>query len=124
MVKVFPTGDVRVSVNGRIWTLNPLCVVPAPDENPPPASGKSLTHFLYSIYHTLLFYFSFQAEDDLPVPEDMDVQLKLLSLLENPAVIVAAAASGDVSTMRDFLSKHPKEVSPYIEGGSVLKLSS
>ena len=40
----------------------------------------------------------------------MDVQLKLLSILENPAVIVAAAANGEVSIMRDFLKKHPNEV--------------
>ena len=42
--------------------------------------------------------------------EDIGLHLKLLSLLENPAVIVAAAASGDVVTLRDFLQKHPKEV--------------
>lgn len=42
--------------------------------------------------------------------EDLGLHLKLLSLLENPAVIVAAAAAGDVVTLRDFLEKHPKEV--------------
>ena len=42
--------------------------------------------------------------------EDLGVHLKLLSLLENPAVIVAAAASGDVATLKDYLSKHPRDV--------------
>ena len=42
--------------------------------------------------------------------EDLGLHLKLLSLLENPAVIVAAAAAGDVVSLRDFLQKHPKEV--------------
>ena len=42
--------------------------------------------------------------------EDLGLHLKLLSLLENPAVIVAAAASGDADTLRDFLRKHPHEV--------------
>ena len=42
--------------------------------------------------------------------EDLGMQLKLLSLLENPAVIVAAAASGDIPTLREFLSKHPSQV--------------
>ena len=46
---------------------------------------------------------------------DMDLQLRLLSMLENPAVVVAAAASGDVSTMRDFLAKHPSEVSMWTD---------
>jgi hypothetical protein len=39
--------------------------------------------------------------------EDLGLQLKLLTMLDNPAVIVAAAASGDVGTLRDFLTKHP-----------------
>ena len=29
------TGDVRVATCGRKWTMNPLCMVPAPDEAPP-----------------------------------------------------------------------------------------
>ena len=37
IVKVFPTGDVRVAVNGRTWTYNPHCMIPAPEENPPEA---------------------------------------------------------------------------------------
>lgn len=40
VIKLFPTGDVRVSVNGRTWTFNPLCMVPAPGENPPEAPRK------------------------------------------------------------------------------------
>ena len=40
VIKVFPTGDVRVSVNGRTWTYNPLCLVPAPGENPPDSARE------------------------------------------------------------------------------------
>lgn len=43
--------------------------------------------------------------------DDMGLHLKLLSLLENPAVIVAAAAAGSVSSLREFLLKHPGDVS-------------
>ena len=50
--------------------------------------------------------------------EDLGLHLKLLSLLENPAVIVAAAAAGDVVTLRDFLEKHPKEVHNNWSSGS------
>lgn len=46
--------------------------------------------------------------------EDLGVHLKLLSLLENPAVIVAAAASGDIATLKDYLSKHPRDVYTHI----------
>ena len=30
VVKVFPTGDVRVVVNSRTWTYNPRCLSHAP----------------------------------------------------------------------------------------------
>ena len=46
--------------------------------------------------------------------EDLGLHLKLLSLLDNPAVIVAAAASGDVATLRDFLRKHPHQVDLFL----------
>lgn len=41
---------------------------------------------------------------------DADMQLKLLAIMENPAVIVAGAASGNLSIVKDFLTKHPFEV--------------
>lgn len=41
---------------------------------------------------------------------DLETQLRILSLLENPAVVVAAAAANDARAMREFLVKHPSEV--------------
>lgn len=32
VMKVFPTGDVRVTVNSRTWTFNPQCLSYAPGE--------------------------------------------------------------------------------------------
>jgi hypothetical protein len=85
VIKVFPTGDVRVTVNSRTWTYNPRCLSHAPTEViPEPDLGNVEQH-----------------------AEDLGLQLKLLTMLDNPAVIVAAAASGDVGTLRDFLTKHP-----------------
>ena len=37
--QVFPTGDVRVGVNGMNWTFNPACLTLAPGENPPEVPG-------------------------------------------------------------------------------------
>ena len=34
MLKVFPTGDVRVKVNGKTWTFNSQCLEAAPGETP------------------------------------------------------------------------------------------
>ena len=42
------------------------------------------------------------------------LHLKLLSLLDNPAVAVAAAAQGDASTVKEYLSKHPQDVCVYL----------
>lgn len=39
------------------------------------------------------------------------LQMKLLSLLGNSAVVVAAAANGDESVVKDFLTKNPQDVS-------------
>ena len=39
--------------------------------------------------------------------------LKLLSFLDTSALIVAAAAANDASTVRDFLSRKPQEVVAY-----------
>lgn len=53
------------------------------------------------------------ADSDLMpggIEGDIEMQLRLLSLMENPAVVVAAAAAHDVDQMRDFLKKHPTEV--------------
>ena len=41
---------------------------------------------------------------------DIETQLRLLTLLENPAVVVAAAAANDTNALREFLVKHPSEV--------------
>lgn len=110
-MNVFPTGDTRVGVNGRVWTFNPMCLVAAPGEEAPDIPSQSHDCHVFVLWLAFLFL----GEDDVSVPEDMDVQLKLLSLLENPAVIVAAAANGELSVMKDFLTKHPKEVSEKID---------
>ena len=34
VVRVFPTGDVRVVVNSKTWTFNPACLKLAPGESP------------------------------------------------------------------------------------------
>ena len=39
VVKVFPTGDVRVVVNSRTWTYNPQCLSHAPTEELPESTS-------------------------------------------------------------------------------------
>ena len=67
-----------------------------------PSYCQNLDIHNYSIYVSAATY--------EPEGEDIELQMKLLTMLDNPAVIVAAAASGDVDTLRDFLRKHPSQV--------------
>lgn len=39
VLKVYSSGDLRVAVNKRTWTFNPMCLVPAPDASPPDIPG-------------------------------------------------------------------------------------
>ena len=55
-----------------------------------------------------LFWFIVQEKT-----EDLSMYLKLLSFLDTSALIVAAAAANDASTVRDFLSRKPQEVVAY-----------
>ena len=40
----------------------------------------------------------------------IDFGLKVLSMLDNPAVVVAAAATKDVSKLREYLTRFPQSV--------------
>ena len=42
--------------------------------------------------------------------DDIDLHLKLLSMMDNPAVIVAAAAAGKVEVIKEYLKRRPKDV--------------
>ena len=53
--------------------------------------------------------------------EDLSMYLKLLSFLDTSALIVAAAAANDASTVRDFLSRKPQEVLPLMDWCTLFK---
>ena len=46
--------------------------------------------------------------------DDIDLQLKLLAMLDNPAVIVAAAAAGKADIIKEYLTRRPKDVCPCV----------
>ena len=52
-----------------------------------------------------------EVEDGDLDDEDMEMQLKLLSLVDDPAVVVAAAAAGETAALKSFLAGHPGSVS-------------
>ena len=132
---VFPTGDIRVGVNGGSWTFNSACLIPAPEENPPelPPGKPDDTLILVRL---LLVHHSVDldlASSGL-LGEDLgglsssgllgggegleDLHMKLLSMLGSSALLVAAAAKGDASTVREYLTKNPHEVCHQVDENS------
>ena len=51
VIRVFPTGDVRVAVSNSAWTFNPLCMVPAPGEPVPDTAGEKLLRMSHYKWH-------------------------------------------------------------------------
>ena len=42
VASVYPDGDLRVNIDGKTWTFNPLCVSPAPHASPAaPSTGAA-----------------------------------------------------------------------------------
>ena len=125
---VLHTGDLKVGVNGHAWTFNPACLIPAPEENPPelPAgqANNAIEPFgLYDCNQTKIATIGLgsgllgggleglSSSGLLGDHEGMeDLQMKLLTMLGNSALLVAAAAKGDEATVRDYLTKNPHEV--------------
>ena len=71
---------------------------------------------MFNTVTAYLFFFTIAESegggllDGMGAGTDLETQLRILSLLENPAVVVAAAAANDARAMREFLVKHPSEV--------------
>lgn len=102
VVVVFDSGDCRVRVNGYNWTLNPKALTPAPGETPPDVPDARLSQM---------------GDSDLPM------HVHLLSLLENPAAVVTAAAAGDMDTLRNFLRKKPDAVDAKVQEKTALHVA-
>lgn len=111
--RVCPSGDVRVGVNGHVWTFNPRCMCLAPGEDPPDVPDDDSVQGLAS------------GLEGLDVDGgDIGLHLKLLSLLENPAVIVAAAAAGDPDMVEKYLTQHKHQVNHKAAGKTALHCAS
>ena len=133
VLRVMPSNDVRVATCGKKWTMNSLCLVPAPDETPPliidgthmcvcilcACAALSYRHRLTSwqasskmcafshTYCTCSIH-THVADDNV----DFETKMRLMSLSHamDPDVLVIAAAAADVNTMRSFLSGAPDKV--------------
>ncbi|KAJ1522563.1 hypothetical protein ONE63_001749 [Megalurothrips usitatus] len=95
VVKIYSDGDLRVSITGQTWTLNPLSVQLVPQT---------------SIDHD-------NTNTELSREDHANPLTSLLSTLKDPSCqddgtldVVREAAQGHLETVRDYLLKHPEKV--------------
>ena len=65
-----------------------------------------------SLYLIFIFFSPVHAASpgsDLDL-SDIRTQLRLLSLIDNPATVVAAAAARDADVVREYLTRNPQDV--------------
>lgn len=89
VIKLLPTGDLRVLVCGKRYIFNQACVKHAlPDEKPPPVASE---------------------ETESPDPR-VRVQLLALEQVMSAELVPLAAAAGDVTVLKRALGKNNADV--------------
>ena len=63
----------------------------------------------HQYYHALFSHSVASPGSDVDL-DDIHTQLRVLSMLDNPATVVAAAAARDADTIREFLTRNPQHV--------------
>ncbi|XP_073976711.1 E3 ubiquitin-protein ligase mind bomb 2 isoform X2 [Rhodnius prolixus] len=106
VVKVYSDGDLRVSLEGQIWTLNPLSVQLVSEGTSLLAPEVPLNTNVSNLLSDL-----------------MDTQLDLTITL-NIDRIVRAAAQGHLEIVNDFFTKRPNAVDVKSNGKSCLQVAA
>ena len=65
VIKEFSSGDVRVAVNGKRWTMNPCCLLPAPNDKSIVTPDTGTTTIMSLIIRTI------QLSEHPPFPGKM-----------------------------------------------------
>ncbi|KAG7169704.1 E3 ubiquitin-protein ligase MIB2-like [Homarus americanus] len=104
VARVYPDGDLRVSVEGKTWTFNPQCVVSAPrsTEYNNTMRANERAGPLASILHQLL-----DTEQDTSVVDQL----------------VREAAQGHTQAVSHLLAKHPDKVDGRSSGKTCLQVA-
>jgi E3 ubiquitin-protein ligase mind-bomb len=103
VVKIYADGDLRVKVNGSIWTFNPACVKKT-DEDVSEVTApirEDPTDRLATLLSELMRHSGELAADDL----------------------VREAAQGNASSVRKILEKYPGEVDRRVSGKTALQVA-
>nr|XP_027212420.1 E3 ubiquitin-protein ligase MIB2-like isoform X1 [Penaeus vannamei] len=107
VARVYPDGDLRVNIEGKTWTFNPLCVSLAPrtaEYNNTMRANERQEHAgpLASILHQLL-----DTEQDSSVVDQL----------------VREAAQGHTQAVSHLLAKHPDKVDGRSSGKTCLQVA-
>ncbi|XP_022104151.1 E3 ubiquitin-protein ligase MIB2-like isoform X2 [Acanthaster planci] len=109
VIKVYPDGDLRVSIGDHTWTFNPSCVSPvepgAPDLNNTLVSERDEEQS--GILHLAL-------DQIISHPSNSDA----------PAKLVSEAAQGNKLAVAEILSKHSDWVDSKNSGKTALQVAS
>ncbi|CAG0880694.1 unnamed protein product [Cyprideis torosa] len=118
IIKLYPDGDLRVQVDGKVWTLNPSNVSLVPGSqlelNNTMATNSREDSNGSTFGSTLAHYLSTTL--DLSEPSDSDA----CSIVER---LIRATAKRDVSTLQELLSKAPDLVNSVSKGKTALQLA-
>lgn len=108
VLKVYSDGDLRVKVNGQSWTLNPLCVIPAP------GSATELNNTMTANEREE------HANPMAPLlPKFLDQQLDPSGIDH----LVREAAQGHTEVVRELIQKCPERVDHKSSGKTALQVA-
>lgn len=107
VVKIYKDGDLRVTVEGQVWTLNPIVVEPAPEclntNTPSPRHhGDTVSSLLSSL-----------MENKLEIESGPTIEK-----------IVREAAKGNTQVVLEFMKAHPHLVNGKLNNKTCLQVAS
>ncbi|XP_070207241.1 E3 ubiquitin-protein ligase MIB2-like isoform X2 [Littorina saxatilis] len=113
VLKVYSDGDLRVQVEGQVWTFNPACCLPVA------AHGGG--------HHPDNTLNGHHPRDRLPELTSLIAQLNELRTSQGaetgPDRLVREAAQGHLETVRDILAKYPEKVDQKSSGKTALQVA-
>ncbi|XP_038075224.1 E3 ubiquitin-protein ligase MIB2-like isoform X1 [Patiria miniata] len=109
VIKVYPDGDLRVSISDHAWTFNPSCVSPVDPDAP-------------DLNNTLISERDEDQSGSLHLALDQILSHPANS--EVPAKLVSEAAQGNKLAVAEILSKHSDWVNCKNSGKTALQVAS
>ncbi|XP_063229552.1 E3 ubiquitin-protein ligase MIB2 [Bacillus rossius redtenbacheri] len=110
VIKIYTDGDLRVCIEGKTWTFNPLCVTLVP------GSATELNNTMHA---------NQQREEHASPLASLLSNLVLCPQLDSSSMdkLVREAAQGHLEIVRDFVQKFPDQVDGKSSGKTCLQVA-